>query len=234
MLTEGLKLSENAVPQIIPYVEPLFYLAAGILIIAGIGKLINPRSSGRVLTALGLSPAEPAARGLGAIELVVGGVALTNPRLGGTGVAILYFGFAGFLVFLLKRRPAIGSCGCMGAKDVPPSALHSFLNLIAGSIGLVTVLTPGVRPLSAFLRAGGWEAALVLFVLPLIGYAAFGAISFLPGALKNVGRVAVPDRHGGRVREELIDEVFREAGIGPDHPSLFGQVSSRQETEGAS
>ncbi len=228
-------MSENAIPTLIPYVEPLFYLAAGLLIVAGITKLANPRSSGRVLTALGFSHAEAVARGLGTVELVVGGVAIMMPPLGSVGVAVLYFGFAGFLIFLMRRRPAIDSCGCIGAKDVPPNALHSFFDLVAGSVGLLTAIAPGVRPLSTFLRSGGWEAALTLSVLPLIGYAAYGAISFLPDAFRNVSRVTVPHRHGGRVREELIDEVFREAGIGPDHPSLHGQMDAPERAkEGAS
>src|SRR3954451_20643843 len=113
-----------------------FYLAAGLLVASGIGKLIRPAPAALALRSAGLPGGAGAARPLGAVEVAVGALALRRPGPGTpAAVGVLYLGFAVFLVRLIRRGGAT-TCGCVGAAEAPPSTLHVVLDLVAAAVAV--------------------------------------------------------------------------------------------------
>src|SRR5436305_14374545 len=106
------------------FVAPVFLVAAGLLVVSGISKLLRPEPGRRALRSAGLPGGRGAVRLLGALEACVGAACL---GLAGRVPALLlgatYAAFAGFLV-RLRSKGAEGSCGCVGARDTPASLLH--------------------------------------------------------------------------------------------------------------
>jgi len=208
------------------YVSLLFALAAAILIVTGIDKIIRPNPTARVLTASGLigNEAPLLARLLGSIEVGVGSVALVSPRpLPALLVAGLYGIFGGFLVFLAKFRSGMGSCGCLGAKDIPPNLVHAAIDLLASLVSLAIVRHPQQALLNSFGNLG-WVGLPILAILAATTYSLYGLIAYVPGAFRSFAAPPVASRQRGRDREARIDEIFRQAGIGPRDPSLWGGI----------
>jgi hypothetical protein len=108
------------------------------------------------------------------------GAAVTGAAPLAAVVALSYLAFAGFVVVALVRDVPIGSCGCFGKVDTPPSLLHVVLDL-------------GLAVAAAAVTVGGADAGLVdgLGHLPLAGmpflllvatgaYAAFALMTVVP------------------------------------------------------
>jgi hypothetical protein len=209
----------------LPYLEILFFLASGLLVLTGAFKLWKPQPTAKVLGAIGITRHSlETARMVGGTEIAVGSLGLAWPRgPGGTAVAALYLAFAGFLAFLIAFRPSVRSCGCTGRRDVPPNLLHAGLDVGAALIAFVVATSPA-RSLAAFLGSLQAEGVLALVVALFLGYALYGAVAYLPQALKVPRRAPVPKRHGGEERARLVDEIFSEARIPPDDPSLWGGI----------
>ena len=97
-------------------------------------------------------------------------------------VALSYLAFTVFVVVARARRLPIGSCGCFGKVDTPPSLVHVVLNLgamvvaIGVAIGGGAGLVDGLGDLPAF--------GLPFLLLVLTGtYLAFLALTALPQLL---------------------------------------------------
>ncbi|MFL5797556.1 MAG: MauE/DoxX family redox-associated membrane protein [Actinomycetota bacterium] len=143
-----------------------FFLSAGLLIASGVGKLVRPAPAAAALRSAGLGGGRPAAGFLGLVEVVAGGMALWRPGpLTAGAVALLYAAFAAFLVRLLRSGGAAG-CGCLGGRDVPASALHVALDLVAAAVAGSVAAWP-VAGLGAVFAAS--PAAAVPLVVGLIG-----------------------------------------------------------------
>jgi hypothetical protein len=119
-----------------------FYLAAGLLIASGIGKLAKPAPAVDALGAAGFPGGVVAVRLLGAVEVVAGAAALWRPGpVTASAVAGLYLGFALFLVRLIRRGGAT-TCGCVGSAEAPPSPLHVGLDLSAVAVAVAVTVWP--------------------------------------------------------------------------------------------
>jgi hypothetical protein len=133
-------------------------LGAGalVLMVAGAAKVADPARTAGALRALGWPSSAGLVRlGAGA-ELLVGAAALVagGPVLAGL-VALSYLGFALFVVAALTSGTPIGSCGCLGRADTPPSAVHVVVD--AGlAAGALAAAAASVGPL---LDAGAAEVA---------------------------------------------------------------------------
>ena len=162
-----------------------FFTAALVLAWSGAAKLRRPGQLVRALGAVGL-PARPGSvRLIASAELGLGTLGLIRPTAAvAVGVGLAYLGFAGFLSFLLVERPAIGTCGCAGDRDVPPSWLHVALDVAAAgsALGFAAIgrSSEGIVGIAARLPLRG---VTFLVGVSLLGYLAFLCAAYLPQAL---------------------------------------------------
>ena len=153
-----------------------FYLAAGLLIASGVGKLARPAPAVDALAAAGFPGGAVAARALGVVEVLAGAAALWRPSTASAlVVAGLYLAFALFLVRLIRRGGAT-TCGCVGSGEAPPSRLHVALDLTAAAVAVaVAVAATGVPSLGSAVAAS--PMASVPLVIGLAGAGALLAIA---------------------------------------------------------
>lgn len=174
-----------------------FFVAAGLLVASGLGKLVRPAPARTALRSAGLPDAGWAVVVLGLAEIAAGVTALWRPGpVTGAAVGVLYAAFAAFLVRLLRRGTA-STCGCVGAADAPPSALHVALDLVAVAVAAAVAVWPAPS-------LGAAVAASPMAGIPLV----IGLVG--AGALLAVAVVEVPrawssyrpahDEHAVRVR----------------------------------
>ncbi len=157
-----------------------FFIACLLLGAAGLAKAVDPTMTVGALRGIGLRLPNGAVRTLGGVEAALAfAAALTGDPALALLVAASYLGFTGFVAIAMLRHLPIGSCGCFGKVDTPPSGLHLLVNVGAviasagvaagGGRGIVTVLTH--QPL----------AGIPFLVLGAVGaYAAFTALTILP------------------------------------------------------
>lgn len=200
---------------------PPTFLAAGLLAVAGAAKIARPGSAAQLLTDVRIPGARPTARLLGGVELTAAGWALVAPDAGGAyALACAYIAFAAFLGYVLVARPDAGSCGCAGAKTVPPNVLHLTLDLLAGFAALGYAVGHGSD-------AHTWIASLGLGAVPVIGglvlaaWIAIVAVTEAPTAWRAWSPAAVPEHEHGTHDHPRADDALALAGIGPGHPSLW-------------
>jgi hypothetical protein len=116
-------------------------VAAGLLAFAGAAKLFDPTMTVGALRAMGLPAKAWLVRGGAAAEVAL---AIAAVVVGGgllwALVGASYALFALFvLVALVSGRP-IGSCGCLGRIDIPPTWLHVALNSLMGAAASILAL----------------------------------------------------------------------------------------------
>ncbi len=160
--------------------------AASILVVgSGVGKLRRPAAASRALASAGLPAGVWAVRTVAIGEVGVGAwFALQPNAVSGASLAALYVAFALFLMVLLQRPAEAASCGCLVARDAPPSVLHVVLNLMAAgaavgvafraALGTPTpgLVTQAIRlgwagvPFAVGLLLAAWLAMLVVAYLP--------------------------------------------------------------------
>lgn len=147
-------------------------VAAGLLLAAaGVPKLRRPEPTRAALYAVGAAVPTVAVRGLGTAEVAVGlAAAVTGSRPAAALVCLCYLGFSAFLVAALARPGRVGSCGCTGRDDVPPTRAHLALTgAFAVLAGLAAGWPPGPlrEPLAvAFGALSAWLGWLVVAELP--------------------------------------------------------------------
>jgi hypothetical protein len=161
-----------------------FFAAALLLAASGCTKLRRPGSAVGALQAAGLPSSNLVARLLGAVEGTVGvGCLLAPGRALSVALAVLYLGFAGFLVTLLRSPDRPGSCGCVGATEAPPTRLHVVLDLAAALTGVAMAARPlpGLLPFAADMGLGG-----VPFVIgvALSAYLIHLVLAYLPAVIQ--------------------------------------------------
>jgi hypothetical protein len=115
--------------------------AAGILAVAGAAKLFDPVMTTGALRKMGLPGSDLLVR-LGATAEVVLGIAAV---VFGGGVlwalvGVSYTLFAAFVVAALVSGRPIGSCGCFGRLDVPPTWWHVAFNCLLGAAASIRAL----------------------------------------------------------------------------------------------
>jgi hypothetical protein len=161
-----------------PYVA-----AAALLIVSGAAKARRPASTVAALRGLRLPGSAFLVRLLAGAELIIGSAALfCGDRWSSALMATSYLAFASFVLFAMTRGEALGSCGCFGQPDTPPSALHVLLTAGASAVGLGAAFRPPgplvddivsspARGLAFVVLTGCcvWFAYLVLTLLPRLG-----------------------------------------------------------------
>jgi hypothetical protein len=172
------------------FVGPLA-VACGLLAIAGGYKLARPEPTVGALRAAGLPStlaSRTAVRALGIGELALG---VATPLTGSAALAALvgavYLGFAGFVVLALGRGTLIQSCGCFGAREVPPSPVHVALDVAAAAvaIGAAASASPSLPDVLRDQPAGGWP---LLAVAAVATWLALVALTDLPTTLHAAAR----------------------------------------------
>lgn len=206
------------------------FVAAGLLVAAGVAKAVRPLSTARALYAAGL-PAPPAlARGIGVAEVGVGVWFLLAPSgPAGAALAAMYLAFAGFVGFLLLARPGTASCGCAGASDVPPSVIHLALNILAAAAAASAAFDPPDALAKTLASLG---AASVPFAVGLLtaGALAVAAVTDLPFAFASYRRPAGHPVETDAGRHLRADSALASADVGPGHPSLWPGAQGTPDT----
>jgi hypothetical protein len=205
---------------------PIFFLSAGLLAAAGAAKLVRPRSTAQALLDVGWPASDAIARVVGTVEVVVGVSALAfGGAAWSAASALVYLAFAAFLAFVLRRHPGAGSCGCAGAKAVPPSRLHLALNLVASASGLAFATADGPGA-AVWIADLGAAAIVVIPGLVLAGWLTVIAVTEAPEAWRAWMPPAPHEGHAHEPRDHhtRAEEALASAGIGPGHPSLWPGV----------
>lgn len=124
-----------------------FYALAMVLGAAGVLKAYRPASAARALSDVGLAvpPGVVRAGALAEVLVAIGALALGN-RLFALLVAASYLLFAVFVGMALARDVPVSSCGCFGAGDTPPTALHLAVNTAGALIAGLVALDPAGAP----------------------------------------------------------------------------------------
>jgi hypothetical protein len=152
-----------------------FAAFALLLAIAGTAKALRPLNTSRALRAAGLPSSAWLVRLLGAGEAVLAIVALAVAGpIPAALVAISYASFAAFVGYAKARGLAIGSCGCFGKPDTPPTNAHIVVDAGAALLAVVAAVFPGRSPLGQLSHSPGAGvpfAALVL-ITAVLGYLA--------------------------------------------------------------
>lgn len=157
----------------------LAWVGAGLLVVAGVAKVVRPVATADGLAMAGFPSSSPVARLLGVGEaglgaLVLSAVALPSP---GPTVAAVAVG-TGYLAFAVVagRLLAAGaaSCGCFGEVDAPLSRIHVAVNGVFAVAGLVAAT--GAPPTTsgplqsvlavACVACGVWMVRALLVLVP--------------------------------------------------------------------
>jgi len=161
-----------------------FIVSATLLAAGGAAKLVKPDGTARALREVGL-PAPAAAVRIGAAaELAVAPGALAGGgRVLAALVAASYAGFALFVLAALRRGVPLSSCGCFGASDTPPTAVHLALNIAAAGVAAAVALgAPGADGLLSVTSMDGSLLLRAAFVVSTAAAAwlAYAALTLLP------------------------------------------------------
>lgn len=154
---------------------PLF-IACLVLATGGAAKAVRPLPTRRALYALGLPSAAPLVRALGVVEVVLAAVTIVVGGLTPVAVGAVYMAFAAF-VAVARRNGSVGSCGCFGRSDTPPTQLHIGLNLGAAAAAFAATGTDGIAavvsdqpalglPFLTFVGVGTYAVLLAFVALP--------------------------------------------------------------------
>ncbi len=159
------------------------YLVAVLLVVAaGVGKAIDPVMTVGALRGVGVRLPASVVRAFGAAEAVLGVAAVvTGNRWLAIAIAISYVGFTVFVLVALARRLPIGSCGCFGRAETPPSWLHVVVNAgaILSAIAVAVAAGDGRSVLHGFSDQPLGGVPFVL--LSVVGaYAAFVLLTVVP------------------------------------------------------
>ena len=116
-------------------------VAAGVLAYAGAAKILDPVMTAGALRAMGVP-----ARGwmvrigaVGEVALAVAAVVWGGGELWAL-VGLSYTLFAAFVVWALVSGRPMGSCGCFGRVDIPPTWLHVVVNCVLGAVASIEAL----------------------------------------------------------------------------------------------
>lgn len=119
------------------------YIVTGVLFVAGVAKILQPSATATALRTLGVPAPMRAARSLGAVEVVLTAAAvLLGAPLLWAGVAISYGAFTVFILWALRDGDVVGSCGCFGREDTPPTPGHAAFNAAAAALAGLAAIDP--------------------------------------------------------------------------------------------
>ena len=147
------------------------HLLALVLVISGIGKVLDPWPATGAMRDAGLPvPFRGRAVGgiaLGAVEATVGVVGLAVPAWWAATLLGSFYAALAIFVIRLRARDGDAGCGCFGASSTPPGTAHVVLNVTAAVVAFATA-SLGVPDIVAVLDHG-WGAAVPYVALLGIG-----------------------------------------------------------------
>ena len=167
-----------------------FLVASLLLTIAGLLKAFDPATTAGALRRAGFPVPPVVVRVGGGIEVLVGVAAIvTGAPLPAALLACSYLVFTGFVLLALARHLPIGSCGCFGKVDTPPSVVHVVLNAgaIASAVAVALGSGGGIGDVLADQELLGLP---FLLLVGIATYLAFFALTALP----QLDRLSAPDR----------------------------------------
>lgn len=160
---------------------PWLLAAALLLVLAGGVKLREPSAAASFLGALGLPASRLLVCAAALAEIAAGGSALVWPRPAAAAIALLYGLFAALVTLQLRRGISV-SCGCLGARTIPPSRVHLAANLLCAAIGGAAVAAP--PPAFAHVAASTPSAAaLTAFAAAASALLAAAAVTLFPATM---------------------------------------------------
>lgn len=119
------------------------YIVTGVFVVAGFAKTIRPSATATALAAIRVPSALRVARAMGVAEIIIGVAALaTGHWFAWALIAVAYAGFTMFVLWALQAESNVGSCGCFGADDTPPTPGHAAFNAAATAIALLAATDP--------------------------------------------------------------------------------------------
>jgi hypothetical protein len=182
----------------------MFFVASGLLVLAGIAKAVRPDDTARALILLaGRNPRSPSfsltrhAVRIGALlEAGLGMCALLFPRtVTAALVAVSYTLFACITAYARTHGGALSTCGCFGRPDTPSTGLHVALNVVFVATAVTLALQPphytALVSLLEYQPWGGVPLLLVSAVGVWFAYLALSPLAALEAARRLVG---VPKR----------------------------------------
>lgn len=154
-----------------------FLASAALLVGAGLPKLRDPLPLVRALRSAGLPAGRTHVRGIAAAETALGVWAISAPgRLSAALVCAAYLLFTAFVALTLTRGGVLGSCGCFGKPDTPPTRSHLLVTGLAAVLGAGVAVTPSTAAWTTSATTAGATLALA----GLIGFLAWQALAVLP------------------------------------------------------
>jgi hypothetical protein len=199
--------------------------AAGLVAVGGAAKLARPHAAARALSTAGLPAGTNTARAIGALMVLIGSGAILRPSAPTElALATCYLSLAAFVGFLLIRRPGSGSCGCAGARDLPPTTTHVVGNLVAAGVAVIAAFVPPPGP-GWVLETFGWLALPFAIGVAVVAAMLVALVTEAPAAYRAYTR---PTTHGVERdldRHARADVALAGAGVGPGHPSLWPEAS---------
>ncbi len=126
--------------------------------------------------------------GAGEIALTIAAIVTGSPILW-AGVAAAYASFTVFILWSLRVGDILGSCGCFGREDTPPTPGHAAFNAAAAAIAAMAIADP-VRP-SDF-DGSAFSAVLLVFLIALGTVLSIAALTELPRTLALARGTATP------------------------------------------
>lgn len=154
-----------------------FLAASALLVGAGVPKLGDPMPLVRALRSTGLPAGRTLVRLVAAVEVALGLWALVRPgALNAVLVCAAYLVFTWFVARALRRGGVLGSCGCFGKADTPPTRSHLLVTGGLAALAAAVALAPerahwttgapaallGTLALAALLTFLAWQALAVL------------------------------------------------------------------------
>lgn len=180
------------------------YVMLGVLVVAGMAKLFRPAATAGALRVMHVPAPVYTTRLLGAAEIALG---VTSVLLGWALlwalVAALYVAFALFVLWALQADD-IGSCGCFGQEDTPPTPGHAAFNGAAAAIAVLAIFEP--------VRIGDFDGSAVeavLFVTLIVAGVALSvlALTELPRLLAIANGTATPSVASFSVSNALTKSI---------------------------
>jgi hypothetical protein len=140
--------------------------AAGLLMVAGAAKVVDPTRTVVALREMGWGVPLAAVRAGAALETLLGAATLVlGGRPWGLLVAVSYLGFALFVMAALRAGTPVGSCGCLGQADTAPRPGHVVVDAVfaAAAVGAAAADAPALLDAS-------WVAWPTAAVVALVAY----------------------------------------------------------------
>ena len=155
-----------------------FLAASALLVGAGVPKLGDPMPLVRALRSTGLPAGRGLVRAVAGAEVVLGLWAIARPgALNAALVCAAYLVFTGFVALALKRGGVLGSCGCFGKADTPPTRSHL---AVTGALAVLAGVVAAAPERAAWTSGGAPAVVGTVALAALVTFLAWQALAVLP------------------------------------------------------